>query len=246
MPPVITSQPDSMLTYNRNERQELTVHFQSKSINDTLISWYKDNTSLQDSVQGRQDILDPLGSQTRLSFEPIRRSDGGEFRVVIENSHRIIPTNQRMAEARFTVKVLILPSTPTQLNARGISDQAATLSWTLDSITSDESPDNQTITIHYAANNTMAKQVAVPGERRDWLLHLVPGMNYRVRVVARNQDGIATSEQYQFQTLTGGRLFTGFKHAPTIAVNIQLNAAPNLLRFNLQIVLMWGNVGEMY
>ena len=42
---------------------------------------------------------------TTLNFEPIRRSDNGVYRLVIENDCPALPQNQRQAEDSFQIHV---------------------------------------------------------------------------------------------------------------------------------------------
>ena len=189
--------------FTRNEPQNLTVHFQSKTVNETTITWYKDNLPIDSSITEQQDSTN---FQTKMFFNPIRRRNKGEYVVVIENTHGIIPVNQRRIEAHFIVEVYILPAMPTMVNVNEISDQAATVSWLLDTLTDsdDELADNQTITIQYA-NGSIAEEKTVGGDIRQSQLSLIPGERYLAQVQAQNQDGSATSMQHPFITLTGGK-----------------------------------------
>lgn len=203
MPPRITSNVSAVtvLTFNRNENQSLTVNFESKMSNQTHISWYKNNISLQDSIPERHDVRnESLNSQTALIFEPIRRSHRGQYRVVIENTHGIIPPDRRFVEAYFMVNVSIPPATPTNLSAEQFSTR---LTWSLTNVTSDDSADNLTIKVSYK-NGSLAMNRQVNGDVRELQLSLIPGQSYLVEISAQNQDGIAVSEEYAFQTLPGG------------------------------------------
>lgn len=199
VPPVITRPPTTTYVV-RNEPKIFTIYFRSKNINETHVSWYKDGNSLQNI------ITRPLGASngiTQMVFNPIRRSDRGEYLVVIENSHGIIPSSQRRVEANFSVLVSIAPAQPTELNVNSISDKAATVSWSVSLNNEDESASNQTVTVYYA-NHTVANQKVVGGGVRQQQLSLIPGEMYYTKVRAQNQDGIAVSQNYTFQTLTGG------------------------------------------
>ena len=181
----------------------MTIRFHSKTVTDTHISWYKDDVSIQDNIPGRHDDL--LGTQestTQLTFDPISRSNEGEYRVIIENSHPIIPSELRSVEIVFTVRVSILPATPEALTTRNISDQTALLTWTVPSTTTDDYPDYQIIEI--TGTGVMSHQVAE--DIRTLQLELIPGQTYSVQVVTWNRDGNATSEPFNFQTLAGGKL----------------------------------------
>jgi len=205
VPPTIISQPNSLQTYHHNERQTFSIFFKSKSTNNTLISWYKDGRSLQDNRRGRKDIFnDRTRSLTQLTLDPIRRTDEGHYRVVIENNHPIIPADQRRVEVWFSIEVMIPPSRPL-VNVRSITNKSATVFWTFHNMSRDEAPDNLTITLHHA-NGTLATQLVLADETRAHNFSLVPGQSYRVQVVAQNEDGVTRSEQYPFQTLPGGKI----------------------------------------
>lgn len=200
VPPTIISHPNSTHIV-RNEPKNFTIHFQSKNSDETSVSWYRNGRSLQNSIT----VLDAAGNGlTEMIFNPIRRSDSGEYLVVIENSHGIIPSNQRRVEAHFTVMVSILPAEPAELNVHGISDKTATLSWSVTPNNNDESALNQTITVYYR-NGTVAYQRVVGGTVRQEQLVLIPGEMYFTTVMARNQDGYTVSQNWPFQTLTGGK-----------------------------------------
>jgi hypothetical protein len=143
-----------------------------------------------------------------MTFNPIRRSDRGEYNVVIENNHDIIPNDQRRVEARFSVVVSIPPVKPTHLNVNALSDRSATLSWSISSNNNDESADNQTITVYYHTSGMVAYKMVVGGEVRQVMLSLIPGVRYTTTVATENVDGVTVSENRTFQTLTGGRYST--------------------------------------
>lgn len=200
MPPVIISQPPAM-HISVNKPKNLTVHYQSKNRIETHISWYKDGNSLQNGINRP---LNASHGLTQMTFDPIRRRDRGEYVVVIENSHSIIPINQRRVEARFTVSVSILPAIPTPIRVSGITDKAATLSWSLILRNNDESADNQTVTV-YLLNGTMAYQRVVGGDIRQEQLSLIPAERYYAQVKAENEDGYVLSQNRSFQALIGGK-----------------------------------------
>ena len=183
------------------------MYFESKGQNDTLISWYKDEASLQDNSPGHYTIISTfsgsLHGKTELTFGSIGRRDKGEYRVVIENTHGIIPSEQRRVEAQFTVDVSILPATPINLSV--IADQSSTVIWSLRNMTVDESADYQNVTI-YSTDGSVAAWCTVDGLARHAVFSLTPGQMYSVEVTAVNQDGKVTSEAYLFQTQPGGML----------------------------------------
>lgn len=201
VPPAITGHPPSTI-FTRNERRNLTVYFRSKMSNETYISWYKDGNSLQADMRSTTQ-LDSISSKTEMTFNPIRRSDGGEYNVVIENTHGIIPDNQRRTEVHFTVTVSILPARPTGLAVQRISDTTASLSWSIAPSSADQAADSQIITMHYD-NGSLAYSTEVGGGVTEFDLSLIPGKRYTTRVQTQNQDGSAVSEPFPFQALAGG------------------------------------------
>ena len=195
VPPAIIVNPPTTSAFYTNDQQTLAVYFRSKNRNETHVAWYRDGQSLQYSII-RQ--INTTTSLTEMTFDPIRRMHRGEYLVVVENSHGIIPTDQRRVEARFAVEVTILPARPT-----GLTISSSTLSWIIALENEDEEPDNQTITVRYR-NGSLSRQSVVAGDVREQPLPLIPGEWYSVQVLAQNQDGSATSQKHSFQTSPGG------------------------------------------
>lgn len=100
--------------------------------------------------------------------------------------------------------VSILPAIPTNLKVDGISDKAATLSWSLMLRNDDESADNQTVSLFFM-NGTMATQRVVGGDVRQHQLSLIPAKRYYAQVKAENADGSAFSQNLPFQAVIGGK-----------------------------------------
>ena len=198
VPPIITLNPSATSTcFTTNEEQTLTIDFQSKSRNDTRISWYKDGDGLQ-NFSIRHD------NRTEMVFDPIGRSDRGEYRVVVENSHSIIPTNRRRAETHFTLCVTIQPATPVDLAVERITSDSATLTWSVTLNHEDQQADNQIIGVYYANGSVLSESV-VGGDVRRQELTIVPGERYYTQVLALNQDGNTTSISHPFQSMPGGK-----------------------------------------
>lgn len=205
MPPTLHSPPNQIVTFYSNTRQNLTVQFQSETINHTHISWYKDGTTIQDSDPERHDqLIRHQRSTTELIFNPIRRSNGGEYRVVMENSHEIIPSHLQTIDALFTVKVCIVPATPTGLSTRNVSDLRATLRWSLQSEHGDDAAEDQIIRLYNGDDSEAEYEERVGGDVRELNLPLIPAQQYRVQVVAYNQDGNTTSAAHEFRSRFGG------------------------------------------
>ncbi len=226
VPPNITEAPLETDMFTTNGNQSFSVLFESKnSENNTLVSWSKDATSLQDSTPRyviTNTFYDSLTGETRLTFPSLGRRDKGVYRVVIENPHRIIPRNLRRVETQFAVDVSILPATPTNLIASSISDTTATLSWSLPFRTTDEAADSQTITVR--SGNSVVLRRVVEGSARQLLLSLTPAQQYNVSIVAANQDGNVTSNYYLFQTSLGG-MYRANSHIELPAMSL-IFAAP--------------------
>lgn len=145
-----------------------------------------------------------MSGTTNITFTSLRRSDKGQYRVVIENTHEIIPSHLRRTEANFTVDVSILPATPSRLTTTSETATSATLSWSLNTTTSDEQADNQTITLHSVEDDLIVMRQVVAGTSCQFeLSSLIPLHHYRVNIVAVNQDGTARSDHHVFWTLAG-------------------------------------------
>lgn len=150
---------------------------------------------------------DSSNGQTQLMFTSIGRRDKGEYRVVIENTHQIIPYELSRVETLFSVDVSIQPAQPTDLTTQDVTDTSATtLTWSLLTRTDDESADNQTISIRYNMNGSVAVQRVVEGTARQVPLSLLPGHQYTGQILAANQDGTSLSTNYTFWTSFGGML----------------------------------------
>lgn len=196
VPPTITK-INSSSNFNSNKQETFVVEYNSKESADTRVSWFKDGIVLDRETTTQQSTS---AGKTQITFDPIRRSDKGEYHVVIENIHRIIPINQSRAEGRFTVNVTILPANLTRLNAEDITNHSATLTWSASPNHEDELADNYTITVNYM-NKSLVHVVG--GEARHHPLTLVPGEMHYVKVEANNQDG-SVSSQHSFPALPGG------------------------------------------
>ena len=79
-----------------------------------------------------------------------------------------------------------------------------TVSWLFTERSEDERADNFTVLLKFTQNETIAQQLTVAGHVRQTQLSIVPGMNYTVSIIARNQDGQTVSESRQFGTPPGG------------------------------------------
>lgn len=181
--------------YVSNSDEILSVYYMSKDRDDTRIYWYKDDNL----IQGMGDTTDPMNSWTEVNFQPIRRSDAGNYRVVIENTHSFIQSSMRLIEISLTVDVTIPPARPMWLNFNHISRM---LTWTYHNITTDDSAQEQTVFVHY--RNTILQTVLNGDVRQMKLAGLIPGESYAAQVAARNQDGLNTSHKIDFITLPGG------------------------------------------
>lgn len=202
VPPRVINPPEHM-NFIRNSDVTLEVKYQSKNDNDTRISWYNNNTSVEDHRLTKVNVsLTESIYKTVLSFSPIRRSDGGQYRVVIENTHSIIPHQLRTTVAHFRVVVSILPAIPTLTVAR-TNSTSALLTWHFNNTTTDDLPDSQSVFVYYV-NDSVATQISLSGGVREIQLSLIPGIQYRAEVLAQNQDGNVTSERQTFMTRPGG------------------------------------------
>ena len=98
---------DEQLTFYGNSRREVVIPFQSRFMSDTNVTWYKDGAPLVDSGANIQTIeASPPNSTTRLTFDPTRRSDSGEYTLSVENRFDVIPQLLQLAEISFAVRVI--------------------------------------------------------------------------------------------------------------------------------------------
>ena len=106
VPPQITSRPSSTayLTFPDNRVIPISIGFQSKFRSNTTLIWYKDGSPIPTSRFQTTYGTVP-NAMTTLNFEPIRRSDNGVYRLVIENDCPALPQNQRQAEDSFQIHV---------------------------------------------------------------------------------------------------------------------------------------------
>ena len=91
------------------------MEFQSRFRENTTVAWYRDGSRLLEQ-RVQTEYRSELAGQTTLSFAPISRSDGGVYRMVIENSFEIIPQLLRTNETWFNVSVI----SESTSNKRGI------------------------------------------------------------------------------------------------------------------------------
>ena len=193
-----TSPQFSLHTSNSNE--ELTVQYVSKNANETMIDWYKNGRPIHRNIP-QYDSTDPINSWTQILFHPIRRSDAGAYRVVINNTNNFILPSMKFVDVTFVVNVSIFPVPPMQLNFDPVSRN---LTWTYQNLTSDDVAQEQTLIVNFS-NTMLALQLQLAAESRHAnLAALIPGESYTAQVIARNQDGQGSSQHKPFTTLPEG------------------------------------------
>ena len=104
VPPVILSFPSLSGQIFTNEPVTLTVNFKSHTQEITSVRWFKNDVRITSD-----DINTTYGASpnatTQLEFTQIARQNRGTYRVEIENSADVIPSNMRTVATTFNVNV---------------------------------------------------------------------------------------------------------------------------------------------
>ena len=95
------------LRFIGNNRHEILVPFQSRFIEDTTVTWLKNDiplSRLDADIQQRESA--PPNFTTTLILNPATRNDSGKYRVSVENQFSVIPRNRQITELCLRVRVL--------------------------------------------------------------------------------------------------------------------------------------------
>ena len=106
VPPRIFSEEEE-LDFIGNSKHEIVVPFQSRFMDDTIVTWWKNGvplSRLDANIQQRETA--PPNSTTTLILNPARRNDSGEYKVSVENRFSVIPRNLQVTELCLRVRVL--------------------------------------------------------------------------------------------------------------------------------------------
>ena len=79
-----------------NNQQEILVPFQSRFMDDTVVTWWKNGVPLTRFV-AQAETVEP-NSTTTLMLNPARRNDSGEYKVSVENRFNVIPRDLQYVE----------------------------------------------------------------------------------------------------------------------------------------------------
>jgi len=231
-PPTIISQSPAFHEIRDNRPFSLTVEFQSRFRENTTVAWYRDGSRLPEQ-HVQTEYRSELAGQTTLSFAPISRSDGGVYRVVIENSFEIIPQLLRTNETWFNVSVIVPPSTPSNVRALNVTRNQAQITWSLNTRHPDEEAETLTLMLEFV-NGTLVEQYSLAGDVTQQRVNTIPGMEYRVTLTASNQDGTRTADPVLFQTPAG------VPSPPSLIVTRVRNTT-----FNLSVSLAYTGGGDI-
>ena len=106
VPPRIFREEEE-LRFIGNSKHEILVPFQSRFMDDTIVTWWKNGvplSRLDANIQQRETA--PPNSTTTLILNPARRNDSGEYKVSVENRFSVIPRNLQATELCLRVRVL--------------------------------------------------------------------------------------------------------------------------------------------
>ena len=106
VPPRIFGEEEE-LRFIGNSKHEILVPFQSRFMDNTIVTWWKNGvplSRLDANIQQRETA--PPNSTTTLILNPARRNDSGEYKVSVENQFSVIPRNLQVTELCLRVRVL--------------------------------------------------------------------------------------------------------------------------------------------
>ena len=70
------------------------------------MSWFHNDRPIPSNLVQTEYLTEAPNAVTRLSFDPVLRKDSGVYRVVIENSFHLIPSQDKQVETAFQVDVV--------------------------------------------------------------------------------------------------------------------------------------------
>lgn len=106
VPPRIFLEEEEVL-FIGNSRQEILVPFQSRFMDDTVVTWWKNGVPLTTfGADIRHAETAPPNSTTTLMLNPARRNDSGEYKVSVENRFNAIPRNLQHTELCLRVRII--------------------------------------------------------------------------------------------------------------------------------------------
>ena len=99
---------DEHIEFYGNELQDILVTFQSRFLYYTNVTWWKNEAPLLSATAADIETVETVApnSTTRLRFNPTRRSDSGEYRLMVENRFYIIPLHLKRDEVVFNLQVI--------------------------------------------------------------------------------------------------------------------------------------------
>ena len=96
------------MEFHGNNRQEILIPFQSRFMDNTTVTWWKDGTPLTTSDEHniQQTETAPPNSTTTLILNPTRRNDMGEYKVSVENQFNVIPRALQYTELCLRIRII--------------------------------------------------------------------------------------------------------------------------------------------
>jgi hypothetical protein len=98
---------DEEVHFTGNTRIEILVPFQSRFMDNTIVTWEKNELPLSRNEHDiQQTATTPPNSTTALILNLARRNDSGKYRVSVENRFHVIPRHLQIATICLTVRVI--------------------------------------------------------------------------------------------------------------------------------------------
>jgi hypothetical protein len=91
--------------FTGNTRKEILVPFQSRFMDNTIVTWEKNDVPLSRVEPDFQETVPP-NSTTSLILNPAKRNDSGKYRISVENRFNVIPRDIQVATICLTVRVI--------------------------------------------------------------------------------------------------------------------------------------------
>ncbi|XP_064399642.1 neural cell adhesion molecule L1.1-like isoform X2 [Halichondria panicea] len=225
VPPRITAYSQSPIQVIGGSTQSLRVSFVSRTMNSTTVSWTRLSGNMPSGAQVETVWLDDStgNATTSLNFNSLTRSDSGQYRVSITNSHEVVPVDQRTVSKMFELTVKVPPALPASLSAASINNTRYNITWTLTHTT----PDQQASSLLINVSKPSPTIIQVPSSVSEvFVFEVEPGNDYTLSLTAANVDGSVSTDPVVFTTPAAAPLI--------ISADVQrLNSTALSLTFDL-------------
>lgn len=120
---------EEVIHFTGNTREEIIVPFQSRFMDDTNVTWWKNGKPLlgADANHIQQTVTAPPNSTTKLILNPARRNDSGVYEVSVENRFDVIPRRLQVVRLSLTVTVFGKSNVLLIMVVRGVGMRLMTL-----------------------------------------------------------------------------------------------------------------------